>query len=80
LHDENGGSYFDVPIAYVSGNLALSANDNVTMTFARVGDKGDTGAQGTQGTQGVQGVQGLEGFVGSNGAQGTQGTRWISRY
>jgi hypothetical protein len=73
-HDENSGNYFDVPIAYVSGPLTLSNNNNVTMTFARVGDKGDTGIQGTQGTLGSQGVQGPIG-VGTQGTQGTDGTQ-----
>jgi hypothetical protein len=75
VHDENAGDYFDVPVAYVSGPLALSNNDNVTMTFARVGDKGDQGIQGVQGVQGVQGsaIQGTQGTDGTQGTLGTQG-------
>ena len=81
---ESGGAYFSVPVAYVTGTLSVVNNDNVYVTFARVGDKGDTGAQGTQGTQGVQGtlgvqgvqgVQGTQGFTGATGAQGTQGVQ-----
>jgi hypothetical protein len=77
---ESGGAYYSVPVAYVTGTLSVVNNDNLYVTFARVGDKGDTGAQGTQGTQGVQGVegqqgtQGTQGTVGSQGTQGTQGT------
>jgi hypothetical protein len=85
---ESGGAYFSVPIAHVTGTLAVVNNDNVYVTFARVGDKGDTGAQGTQGTQGtlgaqgalgegtqgVQGTQGIQGATGDTGTQGTAGT------
>jgi hypothetical protein len=70
---ESGGAYFSVPIAHVTGTLTLSADDNVYITFARVGDKGDTGAQGTQGTQGTQGVEGAQGVQGTQGIQGTLG-------
>ena len=76
-HNENGGAYFTVPVAYVSGPLSLGNNDNAYLTFARVGDKGDTGAQGTTGAQGVQGTVGSQGTQGTLGAQGTQGTQGV---
>lgn len=75
-HTHSGGdTYFEVPVAYVSGSLVLNNDDNVYITFARVGDKGDQGIQGTQGVQGTQGLQGLQGLQGPQGTQGIQGTQ-----
>jgi hypothetical protein len=68
------GTWYTVPVAYVSGTLTIVNNDNIYLTFARVGDKGDTGLQGTTGAQGVQGTVGSQGTQGTLGAQGTQGT------
>ena len=58
--------YFSIPVAYVSGSATSFSNgENLTITFARTGDKGDTGIQVSrvscrvlQGNQ-VQGLQGL---------------------
>lgn len=66
-------NYFFVPIAHLSGVTSLNDATNVTLTFARTGDKGDTGTQGVQGTEGTQGPLGTQGAVGSHGPQGAQG-------
>ena len=43
--------YFNIPVAYVSGSATSFSNgENLTITFARTGDKGDTGSQGLQGS------------------------------
>ena len=66
--------YFSIPVSYVSGSATSFSNgENLTVTFARTGDKGDTGIQGLQGLQGNQGVQGLQGLQGNQGTQGLQG-------
>ena len=66
--------YFKVPCSYVSGSAtSFSGGEDLTITFARTGDKGDTGIQGLQGLQGNQGVQGLQGLQGNQGVQGLQG-------
>ena len=77
LHENDG--YYTVGSSYVSGSAAgFEGNDNVTITFARTGDRGDKGsigAQGVQGTLGAQGEQGFQGVQGAtgSGAQGVQG-------
>ena len=39
--------YFSIPVSYVSGSATSFSNgENLTVTFARTGDKGDTGIQG----------------------------------
>jgi hypothetical protein len=76
--------YFKVSVTYLSG-LASSfdSNDDVIITFARVGDvgaQGPTGAVGPTGATGPQGIAGAastipgpEGPVGPQGSQGIQG-------
>ena len=72
--------YFSIPVSYVSGSATSFSNgENLTVTFARTGDKGDTGIQGLQGLQGNQGVQGLsnQGVQGLQGLQGLQGNQGV---
>ena len=76
--EESG--YFSIPVSYVSGSaISFSNGENLTVTFARTGDKGDTGIQGLQGLQGNQGVQGLsnQGVQGNQGLQGLQGNQGV---
>jgi hypothetical protein len=67
-------NWFDVEVAYVSGQGAFTDGEELLFTFARTGDVGAQGVQGEQGTQGTQGEQGTQGTQGETGTQGTQGT------
>jgi hypothetical protein len=69
------GSYYKVPVGYVSGDTTMTDETAVVVTFQRTGDKGDTGltgATGVAGTDGATGIQGASG-VGATGSQGIQG-------
>jgi len=64
--------YFNITVAFVSGNGTFANSEDVTITFARTGDAGATGAIGPQGVQGIQGNLGIQGLQGADGA-GAQG-------
>jgi hypothetical protein len=70
-------NWFDVEVAYVSGQGAFTDGEELLFTFARTGDVGAQGTQGTDGAQGVQGTVGAQGVQGTLGAQGTQGTQGV---
>jgi hypothetical protein len=72
------GSYYKVPVGYVSGDTTMTDETTVVVTFQRTGDKGDTGltgATGVAGTNGATGATGIQGAsgVGATGSQGIQG-------
>ena len=72
------GSYYKIPVGYVSGDTTITDETNTILTFQRTGDKGDTGltgatgVAGATGNTGATGIQGASG-VGATGAQGIQG-------
>ena len=66
------GSYYTVPISYLSGVNLLDNNSDIVITFARTGDKGDTGNIGSTGATGATGPAGATG-AGATGAQGATG-------
>jgi hypothetical protein len=68
-------NWFDVEVAYVSGNGTFTDGEELLFTFARTGDVGAQGVQGEQGTQGLQGEQGTQGTQGVQGETGTQGVQ-----
>jgi hypothetical protein len=67
------GSYYTVPISYLSGVNLLDNNSDIVITFARTGDKGDTGNIGSTGATGATGATGPNGATGSTGATGNIG-------
>jgi len=69
------GSYYKIPVGYLSGDTTLADELNVIVTFQRTGDKGDTGNSGATGPQGASGLQGLIGATGygATGAHGATG-------
>ena len=71
-------TYFEVPIAYVSGSVtSISNTAGIYITFARTGDVGDKGPTGPTGAQGETGATGPTGapsnVVGPTGATGPIG-------
>ena len=68
---DSAPNWFDIEVAYVSGNGTFTNGDNLLFTFARTGDLGAQGVQGTEGTQGTTGAQGTEGAQGVSGQLGT---------
>jgi hypothetical protein len=70
-------NWFDVEVAYVSGQGAFTDGEELLFTFARTGDVGAQGTQGTEGAQGVQGTVGAQGTQGTLGSQGTQGVQGV---
>ena len=67
-------TYFQVPIAYLSGVTTFTNNLDSILTFARTGDKGDQGIQGYAGSIGDLGYVGSIGYTGSIGYAGSFGT------
>lgn len=68
-------SYFEVPVAYVSGSVtSFTDGTDIDITFARTGDIGDTGATGPTGAKGATGPLGILGATGPTGTNGTNGT------
>jgi hypothetical protein len=68
------GSYYTVPISYLSGVNLLDNNSDIVITFARTGDKGDTGEIGSTGATGATGATGFTGASGATGATGNIGS------
>jgi hypothetical protein len=69
----NNTGWFDVEVAYVSGQGAFTDGEDLLFTFARTGDvgaKGDTGATGDTGPTGATGDTGPTGATGDTGATG----------
>lgn len=50
--------YKKVTVAYQSGATAFAANDPLSLTYSRSGDRGTTGVPGSPGTQGLRGFPG----------------------
>ena len=71
------GSYYKVPVSYLSGDTTHVDEEENILTFARTGDKGDTGLTGATGSQGVQGASGV-GATGAAGSNGTNGATGIT--
>ena len=65
--------YFNVPVAYVSGNGSFADGDDSYITFARTGDVGDIGPTGPTGLTGATGATGATGPTGATGATGATG-------
>jgi len=72
LHTKSG-SYYKVPVSYLSGDTTHTDEEETILTFQRTGDKGDTGNTGATGATGFQGASGATGYTGSTGATGFQG-------
>lgn len=68
-------TYFEVPVAWLSGDYSFANNTQTTVTFVRTGDKGDTGYTGSTGFQGAAGTAGSVGYTGSVGSQGSTGSQ-----
>jgi hypothetical protein len=67
------GSYYKIPVGYVSGDTTITDETAVVLTFQRTGDKGDTGLTGATGVAGTNGTNGATGSAGTNGATGVTG-------
>ena len=77
----NNGTYFTVPVSFVSGSATGFDNfEDIIVTFAKTGDKGDIGYTGSRGAVGFTGSQGDIGFTGSAGIDGTSGTSGVNGY
>ena len=72
LHTKSG-SYYKVPVSYLSGDTSITDETDAVLTFQRTGDKGDTGLTGATGATGIQGASGATGTQGASGASGHQG-------
>ena len=72
------GSYYKVPVGYVSGDTTMTDETAVVVTFQRTGDKGDTGLTGATGATGPQGAAGATGAAGTNGTNGATGPQGAS--
>lgn len=75
-HSGHFDDHLHVPVAFVSSSsgFALSDDDDVYLTFSRVGDVGDTGPTGPTGATGAAGAEGATGPTGATGAAGTSVT------
>jgi hypothetical protein len=51
----SGGSFFRVPVSYLSGSTSFANDLPLTITFARTGDIGDQGPEGPTGPTGATG-------------------------
>ena len=67
------GSYYKVPVSYLSGDTTHTDEEEVILTFQRTGDKGDTGLTGATGSAGTNGATGSAGTNGATGASGVNG-------
>ena len=71
------GSYYKVPVGYLSGDTTHTDEEEVILTFQRTGDKGDTGLTGATGSAGVNGATGTSGTNGATGVQGASGSAGV---
>ena len=62
--------YIDLTVAYVDGNGAFAADDDLFVHFTRNGDKGDTGSQGPTGDVGGPGSSTDNALARWNGTSG----------
>jgi len=69
-HDDPSDGWFEVPIAYVSGTIALTQGTRIRMTLARAGDAGSKGDKGDTGSTGTTGAKGDTGTTGDKGDKG----------
>lgn len=76
---EEPTGYFRLHVAYIDGDATFSADENLTVTFARTGDVGDKGAKGepstTAGDKGQKGEVGATGDAGAAGDDGAAGDK-----
>jgi hypothetical protein len=73
------GTYFQVPISYISGTN-LTNSQSYSIEFSRTGDLGDAGPTGPTGPTGATGLTGPTGATGETGATGPTGPTGAQAY